>query len=177
MEFYRPQHKDTIISRTIKRRRFIKTLERLPENLGRTLEVDRPNPFTPLLRWRTTSLAHLNFDLNYCPEPSIEYTSILCFEVLEHLFDPLQFLRYCRGSLKKNGRIYLTTPRPRPLWLKIPQHYHEIPEIDLRNLLKEAKFEITKYEGLDHVPMWVGFTGIRPFMRRMFTQCQFVVAR
>lgn len=42
--------------------------------------------------------------------------AIFCGELLEHLENPIHFLRECQKVLKKNGKIVLSTPNPHYFW-------------------------------------------------------------
>ena len=39
-----------------------------------------------------------------------EFTSIILLEVIEHVSDPVAFLRQCRNLMASNGRAFMTTP-------------------------------------------------------------------
>jgi 2-polyprenyl-3-methyl-5-hydroxy-6-metoxy-1,4-benzoquinol methylase len=39
-----------------------------------------------------------------------KFDTIIAGEIIEHLESPIQFIRYCKSILKRNGRIILTTP-------------------------------------------------------------------
>ena len=51
-------------------------------------------------------------DAHNLPFKTDTFDSIVSFEVIEHLKNPLLFLTYCRDVLKDKGRIILTTPNP-----------------------------------------------------------------
>lgn len=48
--------------------------------------------------------------LNCKKHPSGRFSAITCFQVIEHIKNPLSFLKNCRKMLKKNGVILITTP-------------------------------------------------------------------
>lgn len=39
-----------------------------------------------------------------------KFDTIIAGEIIEHLESPINFIKYCKSLLKKNGRIILTTP-------------------------------------------------------------------
>lgn len=64
-------------------------------------------------------------DFDYYLANGKKYETILMFEVLSHLVNPLWFLAEIKFQLEKGGVIYLSMPsRPKVLWNK--HHYCEI---------------------------------------------------
>jgi 2-polyprenyl-3-methyl-5-hydroxy-6-metoxy-1,4-benzoquinol methylase len=41
---------------------------------------------------------------------SIQFDTIISTEVIEHLYDPEAFIKFCRQQLKKDGEVIITTP-------------------------------------------------------------------
>jgi len=39
-----------------------------------------------------------------------KFDTVIAGEVIEHLESPINFIRYCKSLLKKNGRLIITTP-------------------------------------------------------------------
>jgi SAM-dependent methyltransferase len=99
-------------------------------------------------------------------EFDVTYDTILCFEVLEHLFNPLLFLEQLKKLLKKDGVIYLSTPYQCPQILKAIHHYHEIPTDRLMWLFDAANLKIIESGKLTIAGNWYNhISGLRPFMR------------
>lgn len=51
-----------------------------------------------------------NMDLNKPKEINSKFDTIIAGEILEHVESPMDFLKYCKSLLKKNGILILTTP-------------------------------------------------------------------
>lgn len=94
------------------------------------------------------------------------YSVITCFEVLEHLQNPLWFIRQLRLMLKPGGVIYLSAPgRQIPFWGEY--HFLEYtPEHLQKWLLNPEGLEIVRFKKvrIPH-PLRFYFSGIRPFLR------------
>ena len=106
----------------------------------------------------------LDFEFDYERIPG-KYDIIFCFEILEHLFNPLFFLNNIKGCLEENGIIYLSTPRQFPQFLKAKHHYHEIETSRLMWLFEEAGLEIIKQGKVTIAGKWYNHIGIRPILR------------
>ncbi|MFH1011610.1 MAG: methyltransferase domain-containing protein [bacterium] len=90
----------------------------------------------------------------------------LClFEVLEHLMNPLNFLRSCREHLKRDGRLFLSTPLGKPRFLWWEHHFHEMYLPELLDLLKAAGFSAKRMEICRIRPWGFYLKGIRPLLR------------
>jgi SAM-dependent methyltransferase len=48
-----------------------------------------------------------------------EFDAIIAGELLEHLPDPLGFLKACSATIKPGGKIVLSTPNPNSIWERI----------------------------------------------------------
>ncbi len=99
-----------------------------------------------------------------------KYKIITCFEILEHLQNPLHFLRTVKDDLLADGgSLFLSTPsRPKLFWT--PQHYNEIPRDRLVTfLLEPLGLEIvgSRRVRIGHSWWWY-LTGLRPLMRLWF---------
>lgn len=79
-----------------------------------------------------------------------KYSAITFFQVIEHLKNPLEYLRTAKKLLKKNGILMITTPNNNsplrslfgPKWsvYNTPSHYFFYSKESLRRLLKMAGF-------------------------------------
>ncbi|MCK4357204.1 MAG: methyltransferase domain-containing protein [Candidatus Cloacimonetes bacterium] len=96
------------------------------------------------------------------------YDTVFCFEVIEHLFNPLHLLLEIRKILKDNGKLFLTTPRHKPYFLRCKRHFHEFYKVDLVNLIKRAEFKIVRFQFTRRRELWRWFFGFRPFLRLIF---------
>ena len=108
-----------------------------------------------------------DFDTNApLSEIGWRYDIIFCFEVLEHLFNPLLFLNNLTQLLKQPGTIYLSTPYQWPTFLKYYHHYHEIPDYWLKCLFDEAGLIIKRQGKITIAGNWYDHIhGIRPVLR------------
>jgi len=138
-------------------------------NIGKTLDIGERNPLTEVLEKHfSTKIDNTNIDLDIGKLKG-RYDTIFCFEVLEHLFNPLHFLTEAYKVLKTNGKMYLSTPKGKPHFLWWKHHFHEFHEQELNHLIKRASFKIVKRKYYNVLPISKGFTGFRPFLR-MFLQ-------
>lgn len=112
----------------------------------------------------------IDCDFNFDPLPG-KYDFILCLEVLEHLQNPLFFMRNLKGMLKPEGTIYLSTPsRFRFLWTE--KHFFEMSSRHLKKWILaplDLKVVRSKSRGMTFLrPWWFYLTGIRPLFRLFF---------
>lgn len=98
------------------------------------------------------------------------------FEVLEHLMNPLNFLRSCREHLKDDGRLFLSTPVGKPRFLWSEHHFHEMHLPELLDLLKVAGFSVKRMESHRIRPWRFYLKGFRPFLRLFYEKVVFVEA-
>jgi len=78
------------------------------------------------------------------------FKTITSFEVLEHLFNPLNHLIELKRVLAPDGNLFLTTPNDYSLVYKAEHltsrkyhpHFHQFSERDLRNIMERAGFKI-----------------------------------
>lgn len=89
------------------------------------------------------------------PVRSSTVDTVVCFQVIEHLWDQEGFLAECRRVLRPAGVLLVTTPnrltfspgRDTPL---NPFHTRELAPEELRLLLRDNGFEVTWLGGLSH---------------------------
>jgi len=117
-------------------------------------------------------------DLDFPVFKNMKYETVTCFEVIEHLRNPLLFLTEVKKLLSPTGIFYLTTPVR--WWIgKGKYHFHEYNKVELLNILRNAGFndiELERIRAYNFKP-----TGIRPVIRLLrdviLGQCFFVKAR
>lgn len=109
----------------------------------------------------------IDWDFNwYINNYTVQYDVILAFEVLEHIYNPLMFLKQLEWLIKPGGIIYLSTPRVWPQWLRSEYHFHEIPTDRLMWLFEEAGLKVIKKGKISLRGDWYHYIfGIRPFLR------------
>ncbi len=96
---------------------------------------------------REKSKADFFYDGKSFPFQDNSFDSIICTEVLEHIFNPDEFLSEINRVLKPNGKILLTTPF---VWYEHsePYDYGRYSSFGLSSILNKHKFQILKQEKL-----------------------------
>jgi len=133
--------------------------------LGNVLCIGEPNTFDKavLEELHCNSYSFTTGDLDGAWDcPKARYDTIFCFEVLEHLANPLKLLRELKMF---NATILISVPNHllRRHWRNI--HYHEIDDMRMRFLFKQGGYEVIDYEKIKLYPRVSDITGIRPFLR------------
>jgi SAM-dependent methyltransferase len=125
------------------------------------------NPLKNIIRERLgVEIATINWDFNHSCPLDDKFDVILCFEVLEHLFNPLLFLESVRELLNDDGVIYLSTPYHRPQLLRTLHHYHEIPSDRIMWLFDAAGLKVEEAVKINTGGKWYKHLyGIRPVLR------------
>ena len=100
------------------------------------------------------------------------YDIITSFEVIEHLFNPLFNLLEMNKVLRQDGVLYLSTPLQKPHFLWSPNHFHEMSQESVQNLLTRAGFKIVRNTTFKIRPMSFYLTGIKPAIRFFFEKIQ-----
>lgn len=95
--------------------------------------------------------------------PKNNYGSITCFEVIEHLMNPLAFMENLRTF---ECQVYLSTP-VRKLHLE-SMHVAEYTKNVLDAIFEKAGFAAAEYKKVHCMPLWWHLTGFRPFYRMFF---------
>ena len=98
------------------------------------LEIDTPQN-------RANKNADLFYNGNEFPCEDSEFDSVITSQVLEHVFNPKEFLKEIRRVLKNNGTLLLTVPF---LWEEHEQpfDYGRYSSFGIAHLIKESGFEI-----------------------------------
>lgn len=136
---------------------------------GRVADCGEDNPMKQaIVAYFDIDIHSLDWDFNWeYPHNYVgHYDVIFCFEVLEHLFNPLLFLRELRGLLSEGGVIYLSTPRQWPQYLSAVHHYHEIPTDRLMWLFDAAGLTVDEVTKVTIAGNWYDHLhGVRPMLR------------
>jgi len=135
---------------------------------GNIADIGETNPLKQMFEGELgVPIGSLDWDFNktyYGLEK--KYDNILCFEVLEHVMNPLLFLKQLKRLLKENGSIYLSTPYQFPQIIKVIHHYHEIPTDRLIWLFNEAGLKYKLVGKITIAGKWYEHIhGIRPILR------------
>lgn len=91
---------------------------------------------------------------------------IFAFEILEHLQNPLFFMRELRNALNEEGSIYLILPC-NPKWLWHEMHFFEMDKKHLEKwILAPLELKIVRYKKIYFIANWkVYLIGFRPLWR------------
>lgn len=150
--------------------RWDKTLLFLRPAVGRThrgLDIGDRSTITPELeKYFGFKFDNTSIDLDYAWIPN-KYNVITCFEVLEHLFNPLNCLTEINHALLPGASLYISTPKHKPYFLW-GDHFHEMHEKQILALFNRAGFEIIRRETIFTVPLRSLLTGIRPWIRLFY---------
>ena len=106
--------------------------------------------------------------------------SILCFEVLEHLGNPLLLLKEMANSLAPDGSIWLSTPliHPwRPPAFRAGNHVVEFDYAQLEFLFHKAGLRPVAEYRILYKPWWKYLRGPRPLLRLLTDRCYIVQLR
>ncbi|MFN0157265.1 MAG: methyltransferase domain-containing protein [Bacteroidota bacterium] len=104
--------------------------------------------------------------------PSKQYNMVTCFEVFEHVMNPLQFMVNIRDLMATGGVLYLSTPKQTwSTWYTWEHHFAEYKVPQLIACFEYAGFKVEKYRVFDPFPLWFHFTGFRPFARAFAQRC------
>lgn len=91
--------------------------------------------------------------------------AVFCFEVIEHLMNPLFAMNSLREYCDKNTKVFLSYPiRQHLFWWE--GHFHEMDRDRFLTVIESAGFEVVRYERhivWDHPLFYL--SGIRPFLR------------
>jgi SAM-dependent methyltransferase len=134
---------------------------------GRIADCGENNPMKEAIESHfKIKIDSLDWDFNRENTITEKYDAILCFEVLEHVFNPLLFLEQLKKMLADGGIIYLSTPYQYPQFLKAIHHYHEIPADRIIWLYKEAGLKILDRVKVTIAGSWYNhLLGFRPVLR------------
>lgn len=104
-------------------------------------------------------------DFNFDSLPTNLYDTIFCFEVLEHLQNPLFFLIQIKKMMKQDSVLYLSVPS-KPKWLWTNHHFFEYDNKHLEKwLLIPAGFKIVRHKKFRLIRHWtVYLIGVRPLL-------------
>lgn len=94
---------------------------------------------------KTLGMADYLYDGTTFPHQNEEFDSVLCNQVLEHVFNPVEFICEIRRVLKPKGRLLLTVPF---VWEEHEQpfDYARYSSFGLQELLKAQGFKIIEQQ-------------------------------
>ena len=134
---------------------------------GRVADCGEPNALKcEVVKHFGMAINSIEWDFNYPHRGETKYDTILCFEILEHLFNPLTFLESMKSMLAEDGYIYLSTPYQRPAFLRGIRHFHEIPTDRLMWLFEAAGLEVVETGKATMAGNWYNhLKGVRSMLR------------
>lgn len=161
---------NSYLNKKTARIRWRKTLEFLPEKLRdiEVLDMGDRTPITEALekKW-DCRISNTEGDLDFL-ELSGQYNVVISFEVLEHLLNPLYNLSQINKVLKKDGRLFLSTPCGKPYFLWAEGHFHELRWERLDFLISKAGFKVERKIIFKVHPWYFFFKGVRPLIRLLY---------
>ena len=149
----------------VEQRRLPKTIAFIDTIQAPCADCGEPNPFAnKLADYYKLAIKAIDIDLDR-EKITGKYNTIFCFEVLEHLYNPLFCLEQIYNALNDKGVLYLSTPcRIKLLWGR--RHYHEIDDKRIQWLFDAAGFKVVKKDKICiRLELWKHFTGFRPLLR------------
>jgi hypothetical protein len=101
------------------------------------------------------------------------YGVVTAFEVIEHLFNPLNLLLQVRKLLEgEDARLFLSMPLRKPGFLASPGHFHEMSLREARLLFMRSGFTVVRSACFRiRAPMFY-LTGFKPLMRAFYEKVQ-----
>ena len=141
-----------------------------------SLDAGPPNIFAAAIGAQDT--LDKEIDLNDAWGRPEQFYTITSFEVIEHLQNPLLYLRCIYNQLPTGGKLFLTTPVK---WIfKGKYHFHEFTEEELIFCLIKAGFNAEQIKITRIQAYALRHFGIRPLIRKVrdmiYGQCFFVIA-
>ncbi|NQU84420.1 MAG: methyltransferase domain-containing protein [Mariniphaga sp.] len=135
-------------------------------DFGAVLDIGELNPLSDKISMKyNIAIEQTSIDLDVGKLDG-NYDTVFCFEVIEHLFNPLNLLLEINKVLSNQGTLYLSTPKRRPHFMWYKFHFHEFSNIELKNLIKRAGYKIIRQEySMSGRPLMKYFTGVRQILR------------
>lgn len=123
----------------------------------KVIALDYDQDATAHVRESYPGVSVVRGNLGFLPMRSSSVDVIVNFQVIEHLWDQLGFLRECMRVLRPGGKLLVSTPnritfspgRDTPL---NPYHTRELAPSEMDELLRAAGFSVTAMLGVHHGP-------------------------
>jgi hypothetical protein len=137
-------------------------------NPGRTLDVGESNWIGRQMGAQENTASGQDFNWTFTA-PKLQYDTIYCFEVIEHVMNPLFLLESLKNHLSVNGRIYLSTPVLGLItWYQYREHFAEYKLRNLHEMIHHAGMEIQSEDIFCPYPAYFALKGWRPALRVLF---------
>jgi len=145
------------------KRRYNQTLKRVLDWVlgGSVIDIGGYSEFGDRMATRLSlEYNHTVHDLNYVKDYGPYYDYMFCFEVIEHLMNPLLFLE----QLRFNKYIFLTYPYS-PI-LQGKRHFHEMTPDQFYTLIDAAGLKTVHHDSFrNYLTPKIYFTGFRPLIK------------
>lgn len=154
-----------------------KILPFIREVYGRDFyDIGEKNPRMEHLKycWRSIWVKQINSgDFNFDELEAPKVDGVFCFEVLEHLQNPLFFMRQLMKLT--DGNIYVLMPE-NPRWLWHPMHFMEMKKKHFeRWILNPLDLRIVRQKKILFVSSWkVYLIGLRPLLKLIAGKIKFM---
>jgi len=129
------------------------------------LDIGEPNYVSSMIQATFMfDIEHTVGDLHgqhwWATSGELEFQTVFCFEVIEHVMNPLQLLYKVNMLLTSGGVLYLSTPVHNRFgfYFNETNHFTEYKESSLRTLVEYAGFRITDYHQFKSIPFWQSIT-------------------
>jgi 2-polyprenyl-3-methyl-5-hydroxy-6-metoxy-1,4-benzoquinol methylase len=101
---------------------------------------------------KSLGLRALKVDLNNLPSLNEKFDVVFASHILEHVENPINLLRFCNKSLKRDGIIILSLPNEQslihylyPYFTNDGNHLYAFTEDNIRELLQYTNFEVKDF--------------------------------
>lgn len=118
-------------------------------------DMGEPNEIAAWVAEAYDSINHTDFNKEI--KPAQKYDTVFCFEVIEHLLNPLFFMEQIRKKcLNKGGVVYLSTPVANRFGFMFneSEHFSEYRIDKLKVLFEYAGFKVEKEHQFRAIPFW-----------------------
>lgn len=154
--------------------RWLKTLKFIKKDIEvkSALDIGDRTEMTDMLeKFYNVQFENTNIDLDTeLLEGKFDFIS--CFEVIEHLYNPLHCLSQIHQVLQPNGILYLSTPLGKPNFLWADTHFHEMNKTSLLSLIKRSGLKVKRYKLVHTRPYSFYISGFKPLLRSLFDRTQ-----
>ena len=143
---------------------------------GNYYDIGEKNPRMEFLKycWRLIRIKQIDSgDFNFDELKAPKVDGVFCFEVLEHLQNPLFFMKQLMKLT--DGPIYVLMPE-NPRWLWHPMHFMEMKKKHFeRWILNPLDLRIVRQKKILFVSSWkVYLIGLRPLLKLIAGEIKFM---
>jgi SAM-dependent methyltransferase len=143
----------------------------------RILDIGERNPLTVRLEGRNgVRIENTNVELDYAVLIATgDYDIIICSHVIEHLMNPLFFLKGLTWLMKDDSILYIVAPI-KPYWITPAKcHFHEMDFRNFNKLIEKAGLRVVDWKEYS-VPIPFKFS-IRNWLRRLYNEYSIVALK